>query len=466
MNRENRTAGKRGATGAARERSSLLGRVARLAISLSAMVVLGVGAGLYIRHMNEKGTWLNPLEEEDRKWARETLEDVRGKVTDKEWTNAKWKDLKEKVSGRVMSSKEEIEKWLKSKNERIPDTQELLSRAIEYLERPVEKESEPIAAVDAGGPEKLAGAAREAVEEDAPAVGQPGESEPAKAVETAGGHDAREPVLPRGTALWSGTNPTDIRPATGAACEWDDPACAGNTVETTSDTLATETVEAATGAGDAGLPAPEGRDADPVYVKAREHYEKGLQLYEGLDADSPEAGATANRAAGEFRKARKYAAEYVETHPDDKEAGKFLVEIERLLFGFGYSRPAGPATAETKKPAEETPALPDTEPTGETAESVPAEEETEVPADGGAGYFYSKAEEHFRKGLEHYRESLPGTPREREKLAAAEKEFREAQAYAGRYLDLKPDDAKAEEFFVEINRFLYDCLKRKVVDVR
>jgi len=341
----------------------------RNAVTLSLMLVVGAGAGLFIVYRREKGETLNLRDPEQRRWAAEKI-----------------REAVSSASAKALRSKDEIEKWLKVRGENLPDTQELLQRAIEYLEapehpadgrekvaaaghvpaaRPVEAATEPVRTVEpeqtavkppteASAPENAPAAAPETPPTPETASPDAKPPEAAKLRPAAEHQTAASAKLPDTPAIWSGGAASDAAVPL-QACRWDDPTCSAETVENPKDTA---------------VPAEAPRPAAPHVQPA---------------------------AAGTVK-----------------------------------APPGTPAAVSRRE------ASPD----------------------------YRTARDCFRKGLEHYKLSTPGTPAEQEKIALAETEFRSAQEAIGRYLDANPDDAEAEDFFVEINRFLYDCLKRKTVDAR
>ena len=345
----------------------IVGGFFRFIITITVIGALGVGAWLFYTYQKEQGGTLNLAKEEGRQWAANKL---KGAVS--------------KMSVQAIRSKEDIEKWLASQNQELPNTDELLKRAVAYLDRP-----EPVTdpwdpkAYEAAHPIVTTPSPTPA---SAPSVTRP--VEPPKPITTTT-KPAHEMTIVPATIPTTATHAEPNTPATeataiGATCPLNDPNCgkSGTAVE---------------------KPASEASPAAPATT---------VVISEAIPlSDKP--------------KSQPQAVEPVSTG---------VVE---------------PVT--------------ETETVEETVTPAPVAA-PKSPRDSSPEY--RLAGEHFRKGLEQYKLSTPGTPNEQKQIALAEVEFRKAQEAAGKYLDAHPDDRKAEEFFTEINRFLYDCMKRTTLDVR
>jgi hypothetical protein len=345
----------------------IVGSFFRFIVTITVIGALGVGAWLFYTYQKEHGGTLNLTKEEGRQWAADKL---KGAVS--------------KMSAQAIRSKEDIEKWLASQNQELPNTDELLKRAIAYLERP-----EPV--TDPWDP-KAYEAAHPIVTAPSPsptpasAITKP--VEPSKAV-TATVKPAHEttvaPATVPATAISAKPNaPATEATAIGATCPLNDPNC---------------------GKSGTGVEKP-ASETSPVTPATTVVISEAIPL-----SDKPEP------------------------QPQTIE----------------------PVSTGVVEPVTET----------ETVEEAVAPAPVAAPKSSrDSSPEYKQAGEHFRKGLEQYKLSTPGTPNEQKQIALAEVEFRKAQEAAGKYLDAHPDDQKAEEFFTEINRFLYDCMKRKTLDVR
>ena len=340
----------------------LVGGVFRLLVGVIVIGALGVGAWLFYTYQKEQGGTLNLANEEGREWAANKL---KGAVS--------------RMSAEAIRSKEDIEKWLASQNQQLPDTDELLKRAVAYLDRPVPvtdpwdpkayEAAHPIVTTPSPAPEPVAAKSVESV----PTAVKP-------ATET----NVAPATVPATVTSSKPSTPATEATAIGATCPLNDPNCGKN--GTAADKPSSETPTAA--------------PATKVVVS------EAIPL-----SDKPKPPVQA---------------------------------VE-------------PVSSGVVEPAAET----------ETVEEVVTPAPVAVaksPRDNSPEY--RLAAEHFRKGLEQYKLSTPGTPNEQKQIALAEVEFRKAQEAAGKYLDAHPDDRKAEEFFTEINRFLYDCMKRTTLDVR
>ena len=118
------------------------------------------------------------------------------------------------------------------------------------------------------------------------------------------------------------------------------------------------------------------------------------------------------------------------------------------------SRPPQPEGERRRRPTargrRETPAPPAPAPGGEApAESDPLE--------------LGNAE--FKRGFALWKAAPVGSPDEQEKLRQAREHFSAARDHFAEVRKARPDDAEIEELLTDCNRFLYDCMKRTVLDV-
>ena len=72
----------------------------------------------------------------------------------------------------------------------------------------------------------------------------------------------------------------------------------------------------------------------------------------------------------------------------------------------------------------------------------------------------------YEEGLSHFRKTRPVNPKWQEELAIAGGLFAEAQGYLARAHEADPNNAAIEELQTNNNRFLYDCMKRKTLNLR
>jgi len=72
----------------------------------------------------------------------------------------------------------------------------------------------------------------------------------------------------------------------------------------------------------------------------------------------------------------------------------------------------------------------------------------------------ARARAAFREGLQHYKNTEPGSPQEKRELRAARKCFRRCADLLEKVQKQRPNDAEVEKLHVNANRFLYACMKR------
>lgn len=71
----------------------------------------------------------------------------------------------------------------------------------------------------------------------------------------------------------------------------------------------------------------------------------------------------------------------------------------------------------------------------------------------------------FDRAFRHWKNARPASADEQSELKTARKHFATARDHFERAKELDPDDAKIDELLTDCNRFLYDCMKRTILDV-
>ena len=98
--------------------------------------------------------------------------------------------------------------------------------------------------------------------------------------------------------------------------------------------------------------------------------------------------------------------------------------------------------------------------------STPAprpEPAVQAPPPPPANPALAEAQAVFREGLEHYRNTKHGSPDMQKELRESAKLFRKAQGLLSDAAQAEPKNGKIEELQVQVNRFLYDSLKRQTL---
>jgi hypothetical protein len=71
----------------------------------------------------------------------------------------------------------------------------------------------------------------------------------------------------------------------------------------------------------------------------------------------------------------------------------------------------------------------------------------------------------FRRGFERWKAAPPASPGEQTALKAAREHFTAARDHFQEAAKTFRDDPKLEEYITDCNRFIYDCMKRTVLDM-
>lgn len=135
--------------------------------------------------------------------------------------------------------------------------------------------------------------------------------------------------------------------------------------------------------------------------------------------------------------------------------------------------PAAPDPAPAIEPAEPAPTQPVPVPvvskpsTPEPAVKQPTKRPKPRARGRREDRYLRQGREAFRKGVEHWRAAgAPNSPKEQKELAIALRHLTEARRLLGKAARKAPDDLKLQELQVDCNRFLYDCNKRTIVNMR
>jgi hypothetical protein len=216
---------------------------------------------------------------------------------------------------------------------------------------------------------------------------------------------------------------------------------------------------------------------------AEAHLRKGKRHCLGAMPGRPNAGDQAAKARTELDAAAELLTGYIEADPEDSDAQKMLAEVNQYRDSLPEIKgevPALPATgteiasvppdageAAVQRPETRSSARSDSQKDdiARTRDALDAVVGVSGPRDREKEKF-EQGKEHFRKGLEHYRRSAPGKPDWLLHLKNATPEFEKAQSLMQDYADNHPEDKKAQDLFLDVNRFLYDCYKRTPLDIK
>lgn len=101
----------------------------------------------------------------------------------------------------------------------------------------------------------------------------------------------------------------------------------------------------------------------------------------------------------------------------------------------------------------------------ETSRSETTHRETTRVEEAPEGDPYVLGRREFDRAFRHWKNARPASADEQSELKTARKHFATARDHFERAKELDPDDAKIDELLTDCNRFLYDCMKRTILDV-
>ncbi len=102
-------------------------------------------------------------------------------------------------------------------------------------------------------------------------------------------------------------------------------------------------------------------------------------------------------------------------------------------------------------------------PTSSSPTTSPRATTRAAAAPEGDPYVLGRRE--FDRAFGHWRKARPASADEQRELKTARKHFATARDHFERAKELHPDDAKLDELLTDCNRFLYDCMKRTILDL-
>lgn len=438
-----------------------LGKLFKHIVISLALAAVGVSIGLFVLHYMETGHHFNPLDKAQRDWAQSRI-----------------RSAAQDAQQRFLHTKEGLEDWFQKQKEELPDTDQLLKRAIAYLEK--EQDEKPLEEAPSAGetgkadegtaapappdfgtfetmPEKDASA--KACPLEGPCETATGEAAPA---ETA----AEAPTVDTKPAEETGTAAAETGPEEAAPAEVE---TAAKPVEAPVEAPA-ETPEAAAGPTVVAVVSAEERAA--TLDEAGKHFTKGKRhLMATMMPDRKDAVAELGKADRELRSAHQLLAAMLEKSPGDPDAEKMLAEVD----GYIASLPEIGEVPEIEKPVEvasvpEKPkeAVPEEPAAGEAGDALATGEALDAAiglSERPSSRLTDKqkldlAKENFKKGLEVWRHSMSPQPNWLSNLNEATVRFEKAQSLLQEYTEKNPNDEEANQLFLDVNRFLYDCYKR------
>lgn len=420
----------------------LVGRFIKHLLLAAVFCAVGLGLGLVILRYRQEGRLLNPFDASEREWAKGELERVSGTV-----------------KRHLLNSRAALDEWFRKHKHSVPDTQELLRRAIAYLEA---EPAAPAGAASATPPAAPVPAAQKAA---APPP-QPATAEPFA--------EEMRAIPPQPSEITAPTPPAREPLQT---CPLDDPHCQPAT--DTAVAVSVGTAAANAPAAPAG-PAATAEERARALAAAGEHIRKGRRHYLAALPGREDATTELAGARAEFEAADKVLSGYLATYPADAQAQAMLAEVRRNSEGLPVlAGPLSQPVAAAQPVATETTGSAATATAAPAASSAAASSTADVSsaldtavggAQGGMTHRLAsqqehlrKAREHYRKALEQYRLSMPGQPDNLSHLKEATREFEATQSLLYEHVEKYPDDPEMQKFFLDVNCFLYDCYKRTPV---